>query len=65
MSENNRTKFLKEEKDFFLKKVTFPKRKKIELVEDRYTGTLYEMEVDDEDDDVCPVVRDYKNRDKK
>jgi hypothetical protein len=35
------------------------KKTKIELVEDRYTGTLYEMEVEDEES-ICPVVKEYE-----
>ena len=35
------------------------KKVRIELVEDRYTGTLYEMEVEDEDD-ICPVIKEAR-----
>ena len=33
---------------------------RIELVEDRYTGTLYEMEVEDNEDDICPVIKEAR-----
>lgn len=40
-----------------------PKKTRIELVEDRYTGTLYEMEVSDDtetENDICPVIREAR-----
>jgi hypothetical protein len=40
-----------------------PKKTRIELVEDRYTGTLYEMEVSDDTEtekDICPVIREAR-----
>jgi hypothetical protein len=46
--------------DNVLKSAKRTRRTRIELVEDRYTGTLYEMEVEDDDDDVCPVIRESK-----
>lgn len=35
------------------------KRIRVELVEDKYTGTLYEMEIEEEDDE-CPVIREAR-----
>jgi hypothetical protein len=43
----------------FIKAIDRTKKIKIEYVECPLTGTLEEMEVEDEDN-VCPVIREYE-----
>lgn len=49
----------REPSEELLRSIQRTKRTRIELVEDRYTGTLYEMEVEDEDD-ICPVIKEAR-----